>query len=102
MDEGEAWMMPPRERQRARFIRAMTHVGRFWEQGGQHERALACYERCLEADPLAEGLYRNLIVCYGAMQRRAEAIEAFNRCRKALSSLKVEPSAETRALYEAL
>jgi DNA-binding SARP family transcriptional activator len=100
--EDESWQVQAREKTRAKFIRAMTHIGRFWEQGGQHERALACYERCLEADPLAEGLYRNLIVCYQAMKRRAEAIEAFNRCRKALASLRVEPSAETRALYEAL
>ena len=33
------------------------------------------------------------------MDRRAEAIEAFNRCRKALAALSVEPSSETRALY---
>ena len=98
-DTDEAWQVGPRERQRGRFIRVMTEIGRYWEEGGQHERALACYERCLEADPLAEGFYRNLIVCYDRMDRRAEAIEAFNRCRKALASLSVEPSSETRALY---
>ena len=80
----------------------ITDIGRYWEEGGHFDRALACYERCLEADPLAEGFYRNLIVCYQRMERRAEAIEAFNRCRKALSALHVEPSAETRALFERL
>jgi DNA-binding SARP family transcriptional activator len=99
-DTDEAWQLQPRERQRSRFIRVMTDIGRFWEEGGHFERALASYERCLEADPLAEGFYRNLIVCYQRMERRAEAIEAFNRCRKALSALHVEPSAETRALLE--
>ncbi len=101
-DPEEAWHVQPRERQRSRFIRAMTAIGRWWEEAGHFERALACYERCLEADPLAEGFYRNLIVCYQRMERRAEAIEAYNRCRKALAALDVEPSAETRALYERL
>ena len=98
-DGDEAWQVAPRERHRARFIRVMTDIGRFWEECGQFDRALASYERCLEADPLAEGFYRNLIVCYDRMDRRAEAIEAFNRCRKALAALSVEPSSETRALY---
>src|SRR5262249_22738545 len=96
----EAWQLQPRERRRNRFMRAMTDIGRFWEESGQWNRVLDCYERCLEADPLAEGFYRHLIVCYGVLERRAEAIEAFNRCRKALSALGVEPSAETRELYE--
>ncbi len=80
----------------------MTGIGRFWEEAGQWDRALACYEKCLEADPVAEGFYRHLMVCYQRLERRAEAIEAFNRCRKALAALNVEPSAETRALYEKL
>ena len=98
-DVDEAWQVQPRERHRARFIRVMGEIGRYWEEGGQFDRALASYERCLEADPLAEGLYRNLIVCYDRMDRRAEAIEAYNRCRKALAALQVEPSSETRALF---
>ena len=58
------------------------------------------YERCLEADPFAESFYRSLMLCYQRQERRAEALEAFNRCRKALAGLKVEPSTETRAVYE--
>lgn len=101
-DSDESWQVQPRERQRSRFMRVMTAIGRYWEECGQLDRALVCYERCLEADPLAETFYRSLIVCYQRMERRAEAIEAFNRCRKTLSALCVEPSAETRALYEQL
>ncbi len=98
----QAWYVQPRERMRQRFVRAMTGIGRRWEEGGEAERAAACYERCLEADPLAEGFYRSLILCYQRLQRRAEAIEAYNRCRKALAAVAVEPSAETRALFESL
>jgi DNA-binding SARP family transcriptional activator len=101
-DNDGAWQIQPRERHRTRFMRVMTDIGRYWEEAGEFDGALACHERCLEADPLAEGFYRNLIVCYQRMERRAEAIEAYNRCRKALSALHVEPSAETRALLEKL
>ena len=98
----EAWCVQPRERLRSRFLRGMTGAGRYWEEAGQWDRALACYERCLEADPLAEGFYRHLMVCQQHLGRRAEAIETYHRCRRALSALGVEPAAETRSLYEKL
>ena len=98
--EDEMWQMQPRERNRSRFTRAMGYIGGFWEERGEFDRALACYERCLEADPFAESFYRSLMLCYQRQERRAEALEAFNRCRKALAGLKVEPSTETRAVYE--
>jgi DNA-binding SARP family transcriptional activator len=96
----EAWHIQPRERRRNRFVRAMTDIGRYWEEDGQWNRVLACYEKCLEADPNAEGFYRNLMMCYRLLGRKAEAIETFHRCRKALGALNVDPSAETRSLYD--
>lgn len=102
-DADESWYVQPRERLRNRFVRAMTDVGHFWERAGHPERAVECYQRCLEADALAEGFYRQLMVCYQRLGRRAEAMEVYNRCRKALAALlRVEPSAETRALYQGL
>ena len=98
----EAWSVQPRERMRSRFVRAMTDIGRHWQEAGEWQRAVECYERCLEVDPLAESFYRHLIVCHQRLDRRAEAIEIYNRCRKALAALGVEPAAETRALYASL
>ena len=103
-DADEAWQLERRKRMRGRFVRAMTGIGRCWQESGQGDWALECYEKCLEADPLAEGFYppSKLMLCYQRLERRAEAIETFNRCRKALSVLTVEPSAETRVLYDKL
>jgi LuxR family maltose regulon positive regulatory protein len=98
----ESWLLPRRERARAQFARAMTEVGRWREGRGEHEHALGCYEKCLEADPLAEAIYRRLMLLYQRLDRRAEAIETWHRCRRVLAALGVEPSAETRALYEKL
>lgn len=101
-DAEEPWYLQPRERLRQRFVRALTAVGRRLEECGQPDRALACYERCLEAEPLSESFYRSIMVGYGRLERRAEAIDAYHRCCKALATVSVAPSPETRALFEKL
>ena len=90
-----------RDRLRTRFVRSVGEIARYWQNAGKPESAVDLLERALEADGLAESLYRHLMLCHAQARRQAEAVETFNRCRKALAAaLKVEPSAETRALYE--
>lgn len=97
----EPWALPMRERQRQRFVRVTVEACRHWHQAGQPERAVHVLERALEADNVAENLYRHLMLCYIQLGRQAEAADTYNRCRKTLAAmLKVEPSVETRALYE--
>ncbi len=67
------------------------------------EDAVGFLHRALEADELAEGLYRQLMICYEELDRKAEALEVYNRCRKTLvARLDVEPSPETIRIYENL
>lgn len=103
-DEPDApWSLAVRDRLRARFVRTVTALCRHWEQAGGAEHALAVYERALEADDLAESLYRGLMQCQAKLGRQAEAVEVYSRCRKTLAArLAVEPSPETRAIYEKL
>jgi ATP/maltotriose-dependent transcriptional regulator MalT/DNA-binding SARP family transcriptional activator len=97
------WSLAMRERLRARFVRTIGALCRHWEQAGDPERALAYYERALEADDVAESLYRGLMQCHAKLGRRGEAVEVYSRCRRTLAArLAVEPSAETRAIYEKL
>jgi LuxR family maltose regulon positive regulatory protein len=97
------WTLPRRERLRSQFARSMTELGRYWESRGEPQRAIEGYERCLELDPLAESFYRQLMICLHRLDRPAEALEIFQRCRKALQAgLGAQPSAETNALYEKL
>jgi ATP/maltotriose-dependent transcriptional regulator MalT/DNA-binding SARP family transcriptional activator len=97
------WSLAMRDRLRARFVRTVGALCRHWEQTGNAERALAHYERALEADDVAESFYRGLMQCHAALGQRAEAVEVFSRCRKTLAMrLGVEPSPETRAIYESL
>ena len=90
-----------RERLRGRFVRCVNALARFWEREGDTGRALDAYRRALDADTLAEGNYRQLMLCLRKLGRQAEAVEVYERCRKAVSAeLGVEPSPETRAVFE--
>jgi DNA-binding SARP family transcriptional activator len=103
-DEADApWGLALRERLRSRFVRVVGEVGRYWREHAEPERAITLYERALEADDLSESFYRHLMLCYSELGRRAEAADVYSRCRKTLAArLGVEPSPETRAIYERL
>jgi DNA-binding SARP family transcriptional activator len=93
------WLLGPRERLRAKFQRAALTAGKREESAKQHEAAAAFYERCIEADPSAEGLHCQLMLCLRAAGRRTEALDAFQRCRRMLAA---KLSKETQQVYEAL
>jgi len=100
-DPEVAWILPMRDRLRTRFVRSVGEISRYWQNAGEPGRAIELLERAIEVDELAESLYRHLMLCHVHAQSYAEAIETYNRCRKTLAAaLKVEPSPETRAVYE--
>jgi len=101
--EEMSWAESQREKLRRVFIRAVGHLGRCYEDREQWEEAASCYRKGLEADELAEELYRRLMVCLIQRGQESEALSVYRRCRKTLSSvLGVDPSAETRAIAESL
>ena len=62
--------------------------------------AIDVYRRGLESDNLAESFYRGVMRALAATGDKAEALNAFRRCRELLSIvLGVKPSAETERLY---
>jgi DNA-binding SARP family transcriptional activator len=76
-------------------------LGQKLERAGDFASAVDVYRRGLEADNLAESLYRGLMRALAARGDRAEAMNAFRRCRELLSIvLGVKPSAETDRLYQ--
>jgi len=97
------WAASPREKLRIRFLRMVIHLGKFCEEAMRWEEAASCYGKGLEADELAEELYRRLMICHIRRGQEAEALSVYRRCRKTLSSvLSVDPSAETRAIAESI
>jgi DNA-binding SARP family transcriptional activator len=97
------WAMPLRERLRVRFVRHVIQRAQRLFDAGDTKAAIAVLERGISADPLAEDCYRHLMLCYQALDRKADAIGVYQRCQKTLSAtLGVSPAPETMALYRTL
>jgi len=102
-ESGHPWHVSLQEQLRNKFLRYMGDLGRYREDKQQWDIAIQYYQRGLEVDALAEGFCRRLMLCYREIGRRAEAIEAYESCKKTLQALqKTEPSPETTAIYENL
>jgi DNA-binding SARP family transcriptional activator len=102
-EANESWAIAYQERLRSKFIRAVRRLGNRFERNGEWEKAVECYQRGLEADELAEEFYQRLMASYLSVDRRAEAITAYNRCRKVLqSALCIDPSPRTEEIFKAL
>ena len=96
----EQWLISCRERLRSRFLRAVGRWGEHLEETGRTDLAQELYRRGLEADPLAEELYRRLMRCHFKSGQRCEALSVYERCKKILrSALGIDPSRETETLY---
>ena len=97
------WAVPLRERLRVRFVRHIIQRAQALFDAGEARPAIAVLEKGIGADPLAEDCYRHLMLCYQALDRKAEAIGVYQRCEKTLSAtLGVSPAPETIALYRTL
>lgn len=102
-EEDRSWIVPARDRFSAKFARAVTFCSRALAGAGAVEEAERLYRHALELDNLSEPLYRGLIECCLAQGHKAEALNAYRRCRELLSIvLNTRPSEETEALYRRL
>jgi LuxR family maltose regulon positive regulatory protein len=99
----QPWAISMRERLRGKFMRNVGKLGQYWEQAGQWEKSVDCYQKGLEVDELAEEFYQGLMTCYQHLGRRAEALSIYNRCRRTLAqAFGIEPSAKTNSIYRSL
>ena len=97
------WSISCREHQLHRFKHFLERVGRYWEERGDHQEAIACYQKGLATDELAEAFYQRLMICHRQLGRRAEAVLIYRRCKEVLSSvLGIDPSPETEAIFKSL
>lgn len=93
------WAVVCRERMSARFVRAARECGRRLADAGRRALAIELLEHCVDVEPTAEALHRELIRALRDDGRNAEAAAAYERCRRTLrATFDVEPSTETTDL----
>jgi DNA-binding SARP family transcriptional activator len=99
----QPWAAAMSERLRSKFLRSVGRLGQYWQEAGQWEKALDCYQKGLEVENLAEEFYQGLMTCHQHLGQRAEALSVYNRCKRALSqAFGVDPSFKTNEIYRSL
>jgi DNA-binding SARP family transcriptional activator len=97
------WVRDERERLRERHVEALDRLAALLAERGEHAEAIRHAERLLRHDALREETYRLLMRLHEARGDRARALRAYHACAAELErELGIEPSAPTRAAYEAL
>lgn len=98
-----SWALRMREHLRNKFLHCIAKLGTAWENLGEYEQAIDCYQKGLEADALAELLYQRLMRIYLRQDRRAEAIAVYERCQTVLrNQYGISPSRSTRDILHLL
>jgi ATP/maltotriose-dependent transcriptional regulator MalT/DNA-binding SARP family transcriptional activator len=97
----QPWVFRYRQRLAGKFLRHAAAVGDRWEHQRELAKAAELYQRALELDPVAEALYRRLMVVQSRQGRHAEALATYRRCRQMLLAvLSTTPSAETEVVHQ--
>ncbi|MDZ4654929.1 MAG: BTAD domain-containing putative transcriptional regulator [Coriobacteriia bacterium] len=95
------WFRPLRERYRVQFGDTMLRVGRMCRDADDLEQAVQFTRAGLEHDPWREDLYQAAIRYQIDTGQRSGAVDMFMTCRAKLAEdLGLDPSVETRRLYE--
>ncbi|HSB90311.1 MAG TPA: tetratricopeptide repeat protein [Anaerolineales bacterium] len=95
------WVFAERERLRELYSHDLHRLIEEREQAQDHQKAILFAQRLLRHDPLREETYRSLMRLHALSGDRAGLVRYFNACVTVLRrELNVEPSRETRQVYE--
>ncbi len=95
----EDWCLIERERFRCLYLHALGRLMAYHTGRREFEAAIECGRRILAADPLREEVHRELIACYLAVGRPADALRQYRTCEELVRrELDEEPMPETQAL----
>ncbi|TAH54066.1 MAG: hypothetical protein EYC68_00975 [Chloroflexota bacterium] len=99
--EFEEWALARREATHQRALDALTHLANYYEQHGDLAATRRAALRQLELDPWREQAHRQMMRALVTEGQRNAALAQYETCRRVLAQeLGVEPSVETRELYE--
>jgi LuxR family maltose regulon positive regulatory protein len=96
----QPWVEGKREEFRGRFLDLLYRLARLLEVHGSVLKAIECYKKVIQTEPLAEPAYRSLMLLYAQRGMRNTALLAYQDCRRSLKEfLNVEPEEATTAIY---
>ena len=99
--EFEEWAVARRETTHQRALEALTDLANYYGQQGELAAAGRCALRQLELDPWREQAHRQMMRVFALEGQSGAAIGQYEKCRRVLAEeLGVEPSSETRELFE--
>lgn len=97
------WLAPHRAAVLEAHVRALEVLSKARSMRSDHATALTAAARAVDAAPLRESAHRALMSAHAEAGNRAEALRAFERCRRVLADeLGVQPEEHTTALYLAV
>jgi DNA-binding SARP family transcriptional activator len=96
------WLQPHRERLLNLYLYALTELGNIAAHEGAWERGIEFLDKALKKDGADEALCLKLIHALMQLGRRADALQAYAACERALGELGLEPSEELHAAQENL
>jgi SARP family transcriptional regulator, regulator of embCAB operon len=98
--EAGAWVETQRHGLRNILVRALDCLTAVFLWNGEFRLAERVVEEALTLEPFRETGYQQLMRVHAAMGNRAEAIRAYERCRRLLADeLGVDPSPRTEGVY---
>ena len=101
--EFEAWITREQRAWERLYLQALADLMEQHAARGERDAAIACAQRYLATDDLAEDVHRRLISLYADIGDRNLALRQFERCAAALErELGVRPLPATRAVYQAV
>jgi len=94
------WADKKREELRNRYIQLLHQTARLHERQGSSKKAIDCYKKVIQADPILEESYQKLMMLYSAKGLYNEALKTYQACKKVLKKeLKTHPDDSTEAIY---
>jgi WD40 repeat protein/DNA-binding SARP family transcriptional activator len=101
--EFEIWLVGERERRRQRVAFALEKLVAHHCQCGEYEQGMDFARRLLALEPWREETHQQMMRLLASSGQRSAALAQYETCRRLLTEeLGVEPSKETRAIYDLL
>jgi DNA-binding SARP family transcriptional activator len=94
------WADKKREELKRKFIELLNRMAHLYEKQGAVRKAIDCYNRAIQEDPLIEEAYQKLMTFYSSKGMYNDALKIYEECKKALKAeLKSKPDSTTSAIY---